>query len=278
MSVCDNPAICLSVVRTSSATSAAVAIAAGIVVLMTGGCSGIGESPLSVAAPQAADVVLIDSLAHARSIEDIDARMDALLAQSSEANAEALLHGWGRHGSWYDLAVVRFLTERWPSDRVGDDGLDPRRLARIVLNRLDESPELRGQVAWYTQWKHGPVDFSDLCHRLENGLFVIHGRVRACDEIPALLFVAGLSDDKAAFQSVDADDASALHLAKRRFLADRPYWAYDDVRGCYAIDAAAKHAGKHLDPVDQQATPRSTPLPAWDCDVFPERPLTSGGG
>ncbi len=46
------------------------------------------------------------------SLDEVKNRLDELVAApNAQEQAEVLLNGWGRHGSWFDLSVVMFLQD-----------------------------------------------------------------------------------------------------------------------------------------------------------------------
>ncbi len=117
-------------------------------VLLLSGCSVMnlkGRSEVATRAKLADEIV---EFANIRSVEEIDRRLDELCSTAdAQQRAELLIEGWGKHGSWYDLAVVKFLWDRWSQKMDGDDEKsDPRRLFETTKTVLNSKPELVCQL------------------------------------------------------------------------------------------------------------------------------------
>jgi hypothetical protein len=220
-----------------------------------------------------------------RSLEEVKLRL-ARLDQSRDAQqqAEALISGWGKHGDWYDLAVVEFLLEHWPSAyglgadygpgwgaELGPDWerYDSRRLFDVTQEVLNARPDLVYQVFWYRQWQRGLCDFPSLMRDLEtqsSSCVRIEG-----DQYPMLLFTAGIASglpaDVFSWGLMSGVDFETLELNRRLIngyvTSQRPFLRYDHELGRYVVDRVAKDENRYLSPEEQVASPRATPLPGW---------------
>jgi len=213
----------------------------------------------------------IPSIQNARSIAEIDHALEKIThSEDAQTKVEMLLNGWGRFGDWYDLAVVKYLWEYWPS-AYGDSNADSERLIPIVKSRIADRPELNRQVYWYTQWKYGVWNFSRLCKHIANtttSCVTIGG-----EEFPRILFIAGVTNEPDKVLLADWDNLFAhWHFSSLQFLALRPFLRYDDQLGYYVIDADANKEQRYLEPSMQQATPRQKPLPDWSQPIVPTSP------
>lgn len=212
-----------------------------------------------------------------RSIEDVKQRL-ARLDQSRDAQqqAEVLISGWGRHGDWYDLAVVEFLLEHWPSaygreSKYGPDSerYDSRRLFDVTQAVLNSRPDLVYQVFWYRQWKSGLCDFPSLMRDLETKCLQ-SVRIEG-DGYPMLLFTAGIASGRPAdmfswglLSGVDFEKLELNRLLINGYVtSQRPFLRYDHKLGRYVVDKVAKDENRYLSPEEQVASPRPTPLPGW---------------
>jgi len=212
-----------------------------------------------------------------RSLKEVKERL-ARLDQSRDAQqqAEVLISGWGKHGDWYDLAVVEFLLEHWPSAYGRDSEFGPdwerydsHRLFDVTQRVLNSQPDLVYQVFWYRQWKNGLCDFPRLMRDLEtprSSCVTIDG-----DQYPWLLFSAGIASglpaDVFSLGLMSGVDFETLELNRRLIngyvTSQRPFLRYDHELGRYVVDQAAKDENRYLSPDEQEASPRQTPLPGW---------------
>lgn len=252
--------------------SVRITVAAGL--LLGAGCGTI-KAPRDVGLalkPRAGAEEQVLRLVSARSIEEIDSGFEEILARKDrEQIVERLLSGWGRHDSWYDLAVVHFIWNHWPSYYGRQEKLDPRPLMSAITSRISEQPSLLPEYFWYAQWQMNGLSFRWLCGACESPgpCCTIGG-----EEFPLLLLVAGATRD---VQAIDFDrrgsTARAWGQAGLRFLAMRPFLRYDAKQVAYVIDYAAQREGRYLTADEQEGAAPPTPLPNWDSDVVPARPV-----
>ncbi|TXT21975.1 MAG: hypothetical protein FD138_3871 [Planctomycetota bacterium] len=252
-------------------------------VLLLSGCSALNHR--NAEAARARQVNEIAKFANVRTIEELDRRLNALCdTDDAQQKVELLIEGWGQHGSWYDLAVVKFFVEQFPSayGRNGRDceRFDLQRLFNVTDEVLRKHPEFVFQLFWYEQWKSGPEDFSRLMQRIEPP--AMRGCVRLRGEEYALaLWLAGVVEGlpferqpgglilEVRWDNLELDEA---HL-RQAILAQRPFLRYDHELGRWIVDQEAKKGNRYLTPAEQQASPRPIPLPNWDSDVIPPRPI-----
>lgn len=243
---------------------------APIVVCLIAGCTILENMPLTAYRP-ARNEALLERLAEARSIEEIEQSLELLVTdESAQANVETLLSGWGKYGSWHDLQVVIFLQKCWPSAYGHWENLDAKPLIPIIQSRIRENPELNRQLYWFEQWRWGPMDFPRYCNDLTNG--TIFDVVVGGEEFIPLMRVSGAMNDSYYLLSADWENlAGKMWTAQLHFLSKRPFLRYDDQLGHYVVDAEAMREGRYLARDVQQATERPTPLPDWDHPMIPER-------
>lgn len=215
---------------------------------------------------------VIPSIQNARSIAEIDHALEKIIqGKDAQIKVETLLNGWGRFGDWYDLAVVKYLWEHWPSYS-SDRNVDSERLLPIVITRIEDQPELNRQVYWYTQWKYGVWDFARLCKQVSNT--VAHRMIEG-EEFHRIMYIASVTNQPNKVLVVDWENLFPLwHFSSLQFLALRPFLRYDDELGHYVIDETASKEHRYLDASKQKATPRKTPLPGWSHPVVPSPPHT----
>ena len=214
---------------------------------------------------------LLDRLTSARSIAEIDAILDEILAdKNGQKIVERLLSGWGKNGSWYDLAVVEYLWKYWPSYYGKHGKIDSAPLMPLVMSRLNEQPDLLPQLFWFVQWKFDGLEFPLFCRPCES---LICSRRIEGEEFPTILLFAGairerhLVDYKPPCSTRQAWERASLY-----FQALRPFLHYESDKVAYVVDYPAQHEGRYLKPDEQDATTPETPLPNWDSNQFPERP------
>ena len=251
-------------------------------VLLLSGCSvinlqGRGESVARVKLSHE-----IAEFANVRSVEEIDRRLNELCsATDAQQRAELLIEGWGQHGSWYDLVVVKFLWDRWPQKMDNDDGKsDPRRLFETTKTVLNSKPELVCQIFWYFQWSTRVPDFAGMMHDMEPK-FTLGCRNTKWDYYWMMLLYAGVASglplEYSAGDSAWRADWDGLpgnfFEQKQLILGQRPFLRYDHELGRWIVDQDAKKANRYLTPEEQQASLRPTPLPNWSSDVIPPRPI-----
>ena len=254
-------------------------------VLLLSGCSvlNLNERSTALARTKLADEIA--EFANLRKIEELDRRLNALCeVDDAQQRAELLIEGWGRHGSWYDLAVVKFFVEHFPSayghGRRDPERFDLQRLFNTTDQVLRKHPEFVFQLFWYEQWKSGPNDFARLMRQIEPPLMC--GCVRLPgEEYARALWLAGVVEGLpferqpgGLILAVRWDNlyVDEVHL-RQNILAQRPFLKYDHELGRWIVDQEAKRANRYLAPEEQQASPRLTPLPNWDSDVIPPRPI-----
>jgi hypothetical protein len=237
-----------------------------IAVLLLSGCQFIDLNGAEVREPKS-----VAWVADCRSIPEVDAALAKLIkGKDAQANVEALLNGWGKHGDWYDLAVVKFLWEHWPSG-YGDADVEAQRLIPIVKARIEAKPELNRQIYWYTQWRYGLVRFSDLCDYVSKYSLPCV-RVDG-EEFRQIMYIASLTDDPQKVTSAEWNDIpSHRYISSLEFLSGRPFLKYDDTLGHFVVDAEAIKNNRYLNPLVQNPTPRKTPLPNWSNSVIPSPP------
>lgn len=242
------------------------------------GCAVFDGSALSRQRTSAKVVASTVTFRNARSVAEIDAGLNQLVAaKDAQAQAEQLLASWGKQGSWNDLAVVKFLLQHWPSAYSRSaDKFDGRRLFETAQTALREKPELCHQVSWYRDWQHGPADFHGLVRTL---ITAMSGCVKyEGQDYPWGLMICGLVefDDwlldvaprRLSFEDMEVD----IVWCRFRIAAVHPYLRYDHGRGIYVLDREAFDAHRYLDAEAQRPSPRLTPLPNWDSDIVPKRP------
>ena len=186
------------------------------------------------------------------------------------------LAGWGRHGDWYDVAVVEFLLSYWPSAYGKDSSgrpdwerYDARRLFDVTEEAVWSNPELVYQVFWYHQWKSKPCGFSLLMRHLDT---TSQPDVHLDGEMyPIILLAAGIASglpaegvDGTLMGSVSFETLSRDRLLINGFItSQRPFLRYDRELGRYVVDREAKEQNRYLSQEEQVALPRPTPLPGW---------------
>ncbi|MCA9069832.1 MAG: hypothetical protein KDA84_12955 [Planctomycetaceae bacterium] len=241
--------------------------------LLISGCGLLESISLSDHPPQANNRMFV-RLRQARSIEEINQTLEQLVTDEfAQANAEHLLSNWGREDDWYDLSVMIFLQEYWPS-AYGHQTLDAKPLIPIVQNRIREKPELNRQFYWYLQWRWGPFDFPRFCRDVSH--YVAASPYVGGEDFIPLMRICGAvhSEDYYRLHVLTTDWdvlGRTLCFAQMEFLTNRPFLRYDDKLGCYRVDWEAKREGRYLKPEDQRATPRLTPLPEWSHAVIPDK-------
>jgi hypothetical protein len=249
---------------------ARVFVLLGACALFSAGC-GIIKTPLdSHFAFKPPDHVgeQLDRLVSARSIQEIDARFDEILdGEDGQRVVERLLSGWGKHDSWYDLAVVHF---HWPSYYGRHKDIHSGPFMRAIVSRIREQPSLLAEYFWYAQWHANGLSFKWLCQACE-------GPGPCCsiggEEFPLILLVAGaIRDAQLVHFDPPTSTVRAWGEASLYFLSMRPFLRFDAEQVAYMMDYAAQREGSYLTPDKQEATPPSTPLPNWDSDILPSRP------
>src|SRR5207245_1967288 len=144
-------------------------LAAGLSVVS--GCGIIKVPPESwhVFRRQDQDDEQLNRLASAQSIEQIDAVFEEILAcKNGQKTVERLLSGWGKHDSWYDLAVVHFIWKHWPSYYGRQENIDSGPLMSVIASRISEQPSLLAEYFWYAQWQVNGLSFKWLCQACES--------------------------------------------------------------------------------------------------------------
>jgi hypothetical protein len=214
----------------------------------------------------------LDRLVSARSIQEIEARFDEILdGKDAQRIVERLVSGWGKHDSWYDLTVVHFIWKHWPSYYGRQKNVAPGPLMSVIASRATEQPGLLAEYFWYAQWHSNGLSFKWMCQACESPgpCCSISG-----EEFPLILLVAGAIRDR---QIVNFDPpsstAGAWVQASLHFLSMRPFLRFDADQVAYVMDYAAQREGRYLTADEQEATPPSTPLPNWDSDIVPSRPV-----
>lgn len=253
----------------------------GIVILLSG-CSSLNLSRNLTETSAAERDAEIKKFQASRSIADIDRRLDELLeAKDGQKQAERLIEGWGKHGCWYDLAVVKLWWERWPrDDENGKERFDQRRLFDLTQTVLAKKPELACQVFWYFQWSTRVPDFAGMMHDLEPR-FVCDYNGDHWVKYRLVLLYAGVASGLPMEMEVGVSAARANwdNLIgnwldqKALILGQRPFLRYDHELGRWIVDREAKQANRYLAADEQQASLRPTPLPNWDSEIIPPRPV-----
>jgi hypothetical protein len=208
-----------------------------------------------------------------------------LIGLSSEApgqaNLELLMDGWGRHGLWFDLAVMRYIWKSWPRIYT-DDGkqFDALRLITILRSRVEEQPKLLGQLFWYVQWEHRGLTFKDICYVIRAAMSSDHSC--AGSEFPGILFAAGAlgqpwllesgTPPKTAKATSEQVCDSWTTMGYPYFLAVRPFLRYDSRNHVFVYDQVADRENRYLKSEEQDPPCPSTPLPEWDSKIVPEPP------
>lgn len=251
-------------------------------ILLLSGCSVLNLNGHGETAARAKLSDEIAEFANVRSVEEIDRRLKELCAAAdAQYRAEVLIEGWGKHGSWYDLAVVRFLWERWPQKLENDiEKFDSRRLFETTKTVLNSESELVCQVFWYFQWSTRVPDFVGMMHDLEPK-FTLGCRNTKWDYYWMMLLYAGVASglplEYGPGDSVWRADWDELPRnffdQKQLILAQRPFLRYDHELGRWIVDQDAKQTNRYLTSEEQRASPRPTPLPNWDSAVIPTRPI-----
>lgn len=246
------------------------------------GCSVIELSPTSLKVSPTERVAEIRQFQSSRSIADVDRKLHELLAApDAQAQAERLIEGWGKHGSWYDLAVVKLWLERWPQEeKDGKQRFDHHRLFDAAQRSLTSHPSTACQVFWYYQWTNGVRDFAAMMDYLEprwvcdynSDSWVDYRMILICAGIASglpLEWEAGESARRANFDRLRQD----WWEQKLLVLSQRPFLRYDDELGRWVVDQEAKKANRYLTPDEQRASERPAPLPDWDSEIVPPRPV-----
>jgi hypothetical protein len=207
-------------------------------------------------------------------------RLIGLSSESpGQANLELFLEGWGRHGSWYDLAVARYVWKFWPRVWHDDNQIDDLRLIQVLKKRIEEQPKLFSHVFWYAQWERHGMKFKDVCEVSHAGILVDGSCVGS--EFPAILFIAGAigQPELLATGGRRGAQSSAEELCDwwimtgfLYFRAMRPFLRYDAKRHIFVNDEAAERDNRYLKPQEQEPVCPSTPLPDWDGKLSPEPP------
>lgn len=228
--------------------------------------SGCESLNLTIAEPPTFDSSEWVDIAELHSIDEIDKVLSHRLnSPSAQTHCEALISGWGKHDSWYDLIVVKFIWEHWEAVYGEHHELDYERVMKQIQDRINEQPELLNQVCWYVQWKYGPWNMPRLCRWLEAQ--VLHGRYVIGEEFPYLLYVAGLAGTRGGLASAVSTEWDkifvSLYIAKLEFLAGRPFLIYDNESGRFKYDEPAVKQSRYVSVERQHMTPRKTPLPKW---------------
>ena len=252
------------------------------VLILLSGCSSLNLSRNLTETSAAERDAEIKKFQASRSIADVDQRLDELLeAKDGQQQAERLIQGWGKHGSWYDLAVVKLWWERWPREEEnGKKRFDQRRLFDVTKTVLATDSQLASQVFWYFQWSTRVPDFAAMMHDLEprivcdyNGdgwvkyrLVLLYAGVAS--GIPTEIEV-GESAARANWDNLIGDWLEQKAL----ILGQRPFLRYDHGLGRWIVDREAKRANRYLTAEEQQASPRPTPLPNWDSEIIRPRPV-----
>lgn len=244
------------------------------------GCALTSSLPKTIKPLDATtESALVADFTRCRSIEAVDLRLKALVdAPDGQQQAECLLRNWGQHGSWCDLAAVKFLAEYWPGAYSKySERFDRHRLFDEALASLERTPALWHHASWYAQWKNGPGE-RPWFRRGELVTFGMGPCVRVDGEyLPHALLVLGLVDDSWPFQhsvgnlrweSLESDVREA-ELAIAIF---HPYLRYNHERGYYSLDREAYDEQRYLPLEEQLISPRKAPLPDWDCGEIPTHP------
>jgi hypothetical protein len=195
-----------------------------------------------------------------------------------QAKVESLLADWGKHGSWYDLAVMRYVWKFWPRVYHQDEKqIDALRLIPFLQQGVKEQPKLAGQLFWYAQWEHRGMKFKEICDVSRSPLLVDNSCGGA--ELPAILFVAGAMGQPYLLQAGARGEATAEQLCDwwimtgyLYFQSTRPFVRYDARRHIYVYDEAADRENRYLRPDEQEPVCPSTPLPDWDSKIVPQPP------
>jgi hypothetical protein len=216
-------------------------------------------------------------LGEVRSVEEIDAALERIVpGNEGQHNVEVMFEGWGKHGSWYDLAVNRYIFSHWPSAyRKKWNHIDSRPLAAIIERRLNEQPDLLRQFYWYAQWERGGMPFDRLCSLClsQPAKSARHDG----QDFPLLLVVASSLNDCQIVYDCNVEHVSdSWYFTQLEFLARRAFLRFDKDQGVFAYDADAMRANRYMKPEEQQTILPLTPLPNWDNNVLPPSPSADG--
>lgn len=245
------------------------------------GCNVIELSPTSLKVSPTERVAEIRHFQSSRSIADVDRKLDELLAApDGQARTERLIEGWGKHGSWYDLAVVKLWLERRPlKEKDGKERFDHHRLFDAGQKALASHPSIACQVFWYYQWSNGVPDLAlwmDHLERFSGGCLDSswgdYRMILICAGIASGLpfeTQAGGSVRRATFDRLQENWWEQKFL----ILSQRPFLRYDHELGRWVVDQEAKNANRYLTPDEQRASERPTPLPDWHSEIVPPRPV-----
>jgi hypothetical protein len=198
-----------------------------------------------------------------------------------QTKVEQLLAGWGKHGSWYDMAVMRYVWKFWPRVfQQGEKQIDALRLIPILRQRIEEQPKLSGQLFWYAQWEHRGMKFKEICDVSRSSMALDNSCGGA--EFSAILFFAGALGQPWLLESgarPGTGKATAeqlcdwwIEMGYAYFLSIRPFVRYDSRRHLFVYDEAADRDNRYLRPDEQDPICPSTPLPDWDSKIVPEPP------
>jgi hypothetical protein len=250
----------------------------------------------SLASDKAADVI-VARFAQVRSIKEIDQELKDLIkgpkqgrpsllrlfGLSSEAlgqaNLELFLEGWGKHGSWYDLAVARYVWKFWPRLWHNDNQFDDMRLIEILRKRIEEKPKLLGHVFWYAQWERHGMTFKDMCE--VNRAEMLAKESSGGSEFPVILFNLGALGQPELLNAgghrggkSTADELCDWWIMTGflYFRSMRPFLRYDAKRHIFVNDEAADRENRYLKPEEQEPVCPKTPLPDWVSTIVPEPP------
>ncbi len=263
--------------------SAVLRIVCGVMLLA--GCSTLNFSERYAAKVRASLAGEIKEFANLRTTEELDRRLHSLREfDDAQLRFELLIEGWGKHGSWYDLAVVKFFADQFPSaygnDRRDSELFNMERLFNVTNKVLREHPEFVVQIFWYEQWKSGSDGFARLMQRIEPPS--MRGCVRLKgEEYASALWLAGIVEGLpferqpgALILQVRWDHLIPDEVCLRQtILSQRPFLRFDSEKGRFVVDQEAKRANRYLTADEQQTSPRPTPLPNWDSEIIPPRPV-----
>ncbi|MCY2966262.1 MAG: hypothetical protein NT069_21960 [Planctomycetota bacterium] len=240
------------------------------VVAAFGGCHAFDSSCASRLAIKPDDEDWIDRLDNARSLEQVDAVLQEIVpGGNGQRNVELLISEWGKHGSWFDLAVVRYIWTAWPSGYGKWQHIDSGPLMSLASVRLRENGDLLPQVFWYALWEWNGLEFNRLCQICESPGPCVK---ESGEEFRWILFIAGaLREPNLVEFDPPRSTEHAWHRGSMYFLSQRPFLRFDSEQFAYLTDHEAKRDGQYLMPNDQQSSVPSTPLPKWDSDVVPTR-------
>lgn len=247
--------------------------------LITGlfSCTGCGTFELSPEAQLASrqqDPVeeQLNQLVGARSIEEIDRKLEEILdGKDAQKTIERLLSDWGKHDSWYDLAVVEFIWEHWPGYYGKKSEISPGPLMSVIATRVREERSLLPQFFWYVQWRMNGLSFQRLCQFCEasGSCCRISG-----EEFPLILLVgSAIRESRIVSFDPPASTTGAWEEARLYFLSQRPFLRFNAEQVAYEMDYSARNEGRYLTLEEQETIPPATPLPDWDSDIVPERPV-----